>query len=91
MLIIAIRDYLVSKGQANLQDLARHFQVQESAMEQMLTFWLQKGTIEQINLNDESCSTANCSDCFSCPPGVKKIYRIAAKMPKTIPIQLLPS
>ena len=56
MLITAIRDYLFNRGQANLQDLARHFHIQESAMEQMLAFWLKKGVIQQLNINDNDCS-----------------------------------
>lgn len=87
MLITAIRDYLFNRGQANLQDLARHFHIQESAMEQMLAFWLKKGIIQQLNLNDNDCSQGSCSDCFVCPPGLKKIYRAATNPVKTIPIQ----
>jgi hypothetical protein len=84
---MAIRDYLFSRGQASLQDIARHFHVQESAMEQMLTFWLNKGTIQQLNLNNNNCTQGNCSDCFACPPAAKKIYCIASSPAKTIPIQ----
>lgn len=89
MLITAIRDYLLQRGQANLQDLARHFQVQESAMEQMLMFWQKKGTIQQLNLNNDSCVQNNCSDCFTCPPGIKKIYTINPNPVRTIPIKAI--
>lgn len=86
MLITAIRDYLISIGQASLQDLARHFQVQESAMEQMLSFWLRKGTIRQISLTQPGCSSNQCSNCFACPDGAKKIYQVISSPRKTIPI-----
>ncbi|PIT47026.1 FeoC-like transcriptional regulator [Snodgrassella alvi] len=86
MLITAIRDYLITIGQASLQDLARHFQIQESAMEQMLAFWLRKGTIRQLTPSQPACSQNKCSDCFACPDSVKKIYQAVTSPRTTIPI-----
>lgn len=86
MLITAIRDYLISIGQASLQDLARHFQVQESAMEQMLSFWLRKGIICQISSTLPRCRPNQCSNCFACPDGARKIYQVVNTPRKTIPI-----
>lgn len=86
MLITAIRDYLHTIGQASLQDLARHFQVQESAMEQMLAFWLRKGTIRQLIPSQPDCNQNKCSDCVSCPDSEKKIYQITTSPHTTIPI-----
>ncbi|PXY96428.1 hypothetical protein DKK71_09425 [Snodgrassella alvi] len=89
MLITAIRDYLITIGQASLQDLSRHFQVQESAMEQMLNFWLRKGIIRQIDSYQPSCQQSKCSDCFICPEGARKIYQAVTGTDRTIPITRL--
>jgi hypothetical protein len=74
MLMTDIRDYLQLIGRANLHDLALHFQVQESAMEQMLTFWIKKGFISQHYLSQDMCGQGKCSDCFECSEGLKKLY-----------------
>lgn len=67
MLMTSIRDYVQLKGRADLQDIARHFQLPESASAQMLDFWVKKGTIKLISLAEQnSCSSGQCSDCFSC-------------------------
>ncbi|MCO6524149.1 MAG: hypothetical protein J6562_03900 [Candidatus Schmidhempelia sp.] len=74
MLMADIRDYLQLIGRANLRDLALRFQIQESAMEQMLAFWIKKGFITQHHLTQDSCRQGTCSDCFECSEGLKKIY-----------------
>lgn len=62
MKLIEIRDYLQLVGRATLQDLARHFRMQESAMEQMLLFWVKKGRLRQCEISSQ-CAKG----CCACP------------------------
>lgn len=72
MLLTDIRDYLQIKGRASLQELARHFNVQETAMQQMLTFWITK---QKVKLNRQPLAqTQSCSDCSSCNDSTHQIY-----------------
>lgn len=74
MLMTEIRDYIQLRGRINLQELARHFYVKESAMQQMMKFWVNKGVITVISLQD--CKNNACSDCFQCTDNnsMKQIY-----------------
>lgn len=67
MLITSIRDYVQLKGRASLQDIARHFRLPESAVTQMLDFWIKKGTIKLVEQNPPLfCQTNQCHSCSSC-------------------------
>lgn len=66
MLIISIRDYVQLKGRVNLQDVARHFRLSESATEPMLNFWVKKGVIKLVNNDLLTCAGKQCSACISC-------------------------
>ncbi|SCB83809.1 FeoC like transcriptional regulator [Gilliamella bombicola] len=67
MLITSIRDYVQLKGRAPLQDIARHFQLPESATEQMLCFWIKKGVIKLIAQDQPlPCQANQCRSCTSC-------------------------
>lgn len=75
MLMTDIRDYIQHRGQASLQDLARHFHLQESAVEQMLDFWVKKGSISVIAPLSVNCASAShCGDCKQCDDSVNQIY-----------------
>lgn len=75
MLITSIRDYVQLKGRADLQDIARHFQLPESATAQMLNFWVKKRSIKLVSLEQQnSCDSGKCSDCFSCNSDSKAVY-----------------
>ncbi|WP_392566572.1 FeoC-like transcriptional regulator [Utexia brackfieldae] len=74
MLMTDIRDYLQLVGRANLQDLSRHFGIQESAMQHMLSFWVKKGQISFYYLDNQGCGSGKCSDCFECSESTKQIY-----------------
>lgn len=74
MLMTDMRDYLQLVGRASLQDLARHFKLQESATQHMLSFWVRKGQIKLVDATQNSCSTGKCSDCFECDESAKQIY-----------------
>lgn len=75
MLITSIRDYVQLKERANLQDIARYFRLPESAVEQMLSFWVKKGVLKLITFSEQNdCDSVKCSDCSSCSFDSKVIY-----------------
>lgn len=73
MRMIEMRDYLQLVGRASLQDLARHFKMQESAMEHILRFWTKKGLIEQHHF-EQQCVKNTCSNCHGCGDKNVQIY-----------------
>ncbi|RKS85184.1 FeoC-like transcriptional regulator [Orbus hercynius] len=76
MLMTDISQYIELNGRATLLDLSRRFQIQESAMQQMLLFWLKKGKIELVDATAiDNCSTGKkCSDCFECSDSAHQVY-----------------
>ena len=52
MLVTSIRDYVQLKGRTDLQDIARHFRIPNSATAQILDFWIKKGCIQQLTIED---------------------------------------
>lgn len=62
MLLLKIRDYVQLVGSVTLTDLARHFDVQESAMQGMMEQWVRKGQVLVVD-NDISCGTGSCGGC----------------------------
>ncbi|QIQ20869.1 FeoC-like transcriptional regulator [Zophobihabitans entericus] len=74
MLMTDVRDYVQLVGRATLQDLSRHFKIQESAMQHMMEFWVKKGRVSLVVLDQTSCSTGKCSDCFECDDSTKQLY-----------------
>ncbi|OCG32476.1 hypothetical protein A9G34_09780 [Gilliamella sp. Choc4-2] len=75
MLITSIRDYVQLKGRVELHNISNHFRLPESAVEQMLVFWIKKGKIQQIILKSEQlCKTNQCSSCLSCHLKPKFVY-----------------
>ncbi|MCL2308650.1 MAG: FeoC-like transcriptional regulator [Proteobacteria bacterium] len=43
MILMKLRDYLKEKHAASLGDMARHFDIPESAVHNMLEHWVRKG------------------------------------------------
>ncbi|KES16517.1 FeoC-like transcriptional regulator [Gilliamella apicola] len=74
MLIISIRDYVQLKGRVNLQDVARHFRLSESATEPMLNFWVKKGVMKLVNNDLLTCAGKQCSACISCKLSIYPNY-----------------
>ena len=68
MLVTSIRDYVQLKGRAALQDIARHFRIPNSATVQMLDFWIKKGCIQQLTIEDSqtACKLNQCKTCAGC-------------------------
>lgn len=73
MQLIEIRNYLQLVGRATLQDLARHFKMQESAMEHLLLFWVKKGLITHYD-SEQNCVKNSCGDCHACGDRTLQIY-----------------
>lgn len=73
MKLIEIRNYLQLVGRATLQDLARHFKMQESAMEHLLLFWIKKGLITHYDVKQKSVKNS-CGDCHACGDRTLQIY-----------------
>lgn len=74
MLMIELRDYVTLHGRTSLQDLARHFRLNESAIESMMNVWIKKGRIAQLTATASNCNTTKCSDCFGCNDSVRRLY-----------------
>lgn len=75
MLMTDISAYLELNGRASLLDLSRHFRVKESAMQQMLSFWVKKGQIKLIDVTNNNCGSGHkCSDCFECNDAAQQVY-----------------
>lgn len=75
MLMTDIYNYIEMHGRASLLDLSRHFRIKESAIQQMLDFWVKKGKIYLANPSSVDCATGKqCSDCFECNDSAHQIY-----------------
>lgn len=65
MILSDIRNYVKSRGQVTLNDIAIHFDSESSAMEGMLQRWVDKGIIEKKRLTSscgEGCQQCGVSD-----------------------------
>lgn len=66
MILIAIKDYIFQHQEVTLPQLAMHFQLPESAIENMVEIWVQKKIIEKLILAcgsfNEISSCGGCSD-----------------------------
>lgn len=75
MLMTSIRDYVQLKGRVELQDIARHFRLPESAVFPILTFWVKKKVIKIITVEQPYfCQSKKCDDCSNCNFNSKIIY-----------------
>lgn len=68
MLLIQIKDYILSQKEVTLPQLAVHFNLPESAIEDMAEHWVQKKTFEKLklatgNLHDSSGCEGCTSEC----------------------------
>lgn len=62
MLLLDIRDHLQLVGTATLTDLARRFDVPESAMKGMMEQWIRKGKVKMIEIPMD-CGSGGCAGC----------------------------
>ena len=73
MILSELSDYLKSRGQASLRDIAVRFDVSEQAAQGMLEHFERKGKVSR--LQNSQCSNACGHDCPSCPMQCSLIYR----------------
>ncbi len=69
MILPEIRDYVRERGQASLEDIARHLDAQPDAVRGMLARWIRKGRIRKI-LKGPACG----SSCSSCSTESTEVY-----------------
>ncbi len=62
MILLEIKEYVRSHGQASLRDIAAGFDLTEAAAEEMLAHWVRKGKIERV---ENGCSCRSCKECSS--------------------------
>lgn len=64
MILLDIKNYIIQQKEVTLPQLAMHFQMPESAIENMMEIWVQKNIIEKLTL---TCGTfSDNSDCGGC-------------------------
>jgi len=62
-MLIALRDYLKVMKRASLKDVALRFDIPESAAEDMLKYWTNKGCIKTVEGDGPSCAQHACNGC----------------------------
>lgn len=70
-MLLQLRDYLVKEQVASLEQIARFFQVDTTALEPMLDVWISRGVIHQ-EVKKVACGTA-CTGC-DYPPAIYYCY-----------------
>lgn len=69
--LLELRDYLKGRGEVSTRQLAEHFAVEASAIEQMAQEWLRRG---KLTMTPGSCSRGgSCGGCCASPLG--NLYR----------------
>ncbi len=67
MILSDIRDYVKDQKQASLKDISIHFDIPESAAEEMVEHWIRKGKIKRLHPDGAACSCACGHKCSDCP------------------------
>lgn len=80
MLMTDIYQYIELKGRVSLLDLSRHFHIKETAMTQMLDFWVKKGKLSVRKILPSSCDDYKiCTDCYLCRESALLFYMLNDK------------
>jgi len=79
MILSEVRDYLKSRSQATLSDIALHFDTDADAVRGMMEIWIRKGKIRKRSATD-SCG----SSCNSCEPEATEIYEWVDAIPVAV-------
>ncbi len=69
MILLDIKEYVQSHGQASLKDIAAGFDLTEETAKEMLAHWERKGKIERVG------NTCPCSSCKECSAPCGAVYR----------------
>ncbi len=82
MILLELRDYIKEHKMVRLSDLARHFDIPESAVQPMVEHWVRKGNVVAQKMQDivatNGCSSGgSCSSCSvaGCDSPSSIIYR----------------
>ncbi|MCW8933404.1 MAG: FeoC-like transcriptional regulator [Gammaproteobacteria bacterium] len=70
MILTDIRDYLKTKGQAPLRDMALEFKMEQDALRPILEQWISKGKITKLP-QGTPCG----GGCNSCEPEAIELYQ----------------
>ncbi|OGT54448.1 MAG: hypothetical protein A3F17_07600 [Gammaproteobacteria bacterium RIFCSPHIGHO2_12_FULL_41_15] len=69
-MLLAIKNYLMTKKTASLQELSCHFQKSPDMMRDLLGHWVRKGCVRQP-YKPEGCGTR----CHGCPAAEVELYQ----------------
>ncbi len=68
MILTDLRDYLAARKRASVDDLAKHFEMETSAIEGLLATWMRKGRVRRLK------DHLPCGTCGKCESAVTDIY-----------------
>jgi len=69
--LLQLRDYLAKEQFVSLEQLARVFKTDKTALEPMLDVWVARGVLQQVDEQKNACATA----CGGCGGDTPKCYR----------------
>ncbi|WP_347986210.1 FeoC-like transcriptional regulator [Methylomonas sp. AM2-LC] len=70
MILADLRIFLQSKQRVSLDELVVHFQIEADALRGMLSKWIKKGKVRQLQSGGPSCGTS----CCQCNPLLTELY-----------------
>lgn len=70
MILTQVRDYLKTRGQAPLRDMALEFGMEQDALRPIIEQWIAKGKVEKLPEG-----TACGGGCNSCAPQTIELYQ----------------
>ena len=79
-MLLKIKHFLIAKGSSNLQELSAHFTTPPSAIEGMMSHWINKGCVVK--------EKAGCQkSCSSCATEQLEVYRWVTPQKGIIPLR----
>ncbi|TXK94265.1 sugar metabolism transcriptional regulator [Methylococcaceae bacterium CS5] len=69
MILSELRDYLKQQHRLSLLEMANHFDIDADALRGMLSKWVSKGKVKQIDMG-ATCGTS----CCKCDPAMTELY-----------------
>ncbi len=70
MLLLRLKQYLMQKCTANIQELTQHLQIDTNALRPMLSCWIRKGKVKKLEQLPACGAT-----CHKCDPEDLEIYQ----------------
>jgi hypothetical protein len=78
MILLELKKFFQERADASVFDVAKHYQIQASAAQGMIDFWLQRGCLAVCNQQCQS-SGGDCNNCFSGVSQAKTRYQWSAE------------